>query len=106
MNFILEHNKRDNCCSIKVSGEIDGYTAPGLRAKICDCRNEAKYLILDLKEVPFCDSQGLSVLVAMHKSVKNLWILVEPEGNVIQTINLCGLDKVLNICYSIADISF
>lgn len=52
---------------IAVSGEIDFATTPELLAVAEPLAAAGRTLLLDLDEVPFCDSSGLSALVRLHK---------------------------------------
>jgi anti-sigma B factor antagonist len=53
-----------------LSGEIDMATAGELRAATTNAMSEAPgRLVLDFAEVTFCDSQGLSTLISLHREV-------------------------------------
>ncbi|MEU7482263.1 STAS domain-containing protein [Lentzea sp. NPDC042327] len=51
---------------IAVSGELDPLTAPRLRERGLSLLAEGTpHLLLDMSEVDFCDSSGLSVVIAL-----------------------------------------
>ena len=54
---------------IKVEGEIDHFEAPGLRSQMAELIEEGeRYLVLDLSDVSYIDSGGVTVLFwAMHE---------------------------------------
>jgi anti-sigma B factor antagonist len=50
---------------VRVSGELDLYSAPQLENEFEDIlRGGATYVLVDLRDVPFLDSSGLGVLLA------------------------------------------
>lgn len=57
----------DNVQVVRVAGEIDLATAPDLRDPLGEIPSNAGPVIVDLSEVTFIDSTGLSVLVATWK---------------------------------------
>ena len=86
---------------VKVTGEIDLYTAPrlweALDAAIAETPNE---LVIDLSSVKFVDSTGLSVLVRAHKRLKPISGAVVVRGatdQVFKTLDLTKLTKVITV---------
>lgn len=56
---------------IRLSGELNSLTSPRLRERLNDCVQQGQHQVLvDLAEVPFIDSSGLSALVAGLKALK------------------------------------
>jgi anti-anti-sigma factor len=74
---------------VTASGELDIETAPQLRAAI----DGAPELTLDLRDVTFIDSTGLSLLIELAQSGKELTIL--PSESVTRLAELCGLRDTL-----------
>src|ERR687885_1553589 len=57
---------------ISVGGEIDVYTAPGLRERLNELVAAGHYdLVVDMEKVEFLDSTGLGVLVGGLKRVRS-----------------------------------
>lgn len=52
---------------VRVVGEVDLATAPGLRDRLAEVPAGARKVVVDLSAVTFLDSSGLSVLVATWK---------------------------------------
>jgi anti-anti-sigma factor len=56
--------------TLVLRGEIDMATAGELRAATTNAMAEAPgRLVLDFADVTFCDSQGLSTLISLHREV-------------------------------------
>jgi len=77
---------------IEVAGDVDVFSAPLLRARITDLIHKNTYhLLIDMAQVPFLDSSGLSVLVEAIR-------LVRPHGG---SVNLAapreGIQRILRI---------
>lgn len=93
-------------CSIVLKGEVDVYTAPGLKEKLVSaieggCRN----VIVDMQEVGFIDSSGLGVLVSALRRARErdgVVRIVCSRDNILKIFRITGLDKVFPI-FSDAD---
>ena len=92
---------------VKVSGEIDVYTAPALREKLISLVEEGSYqIIVDMEAVEFLDSTGLGVLVGGLKRVRGYegWIdLVCTNNRILRVFKITGLSKVFAIHDSVAE---
>lgn len=86
---------------IEVGGEVDVYTAPGLREAIASLVDNGTYhLIVDLESVDFLDSTGLGVLVGALKRVRahdGAIDLVCTQGKILKIFRITGLEKVFSI---------
>ncbi len=84
---------------VRLCGEIDIATAPGLRERILDLLQPGMWLvILDLSGVSFCDASGLGVLVGSHHHATRLGItlrLTAPQPQISMLLRIHGLDRVL-----------
>lgn len=62
------------------------------------------YIALDLTEVPFLSSAGLRVMLAARKNLKNIdgnLVLVNPQENVNEVLDLSGFSNIFFIVNSI-----
>jgi anti-sigma B factor antagonist len=80
---------------VRLSGEIDNYTAPRLRKVLDDAlREKPSTLVVDLEGVTFLDSRGLSTLVhgnlAAPEHGTNMTV-VNPRPGVRKTLEITGL---------------
>jgi anti-sigma B factor antagonist len=90
-----------------VGGEVDLATASQLRTKLLDLVEDGTgRIVVDLTPVPFIDSTGLGVLLAVHQRAKargRTMRLVCPEGPVLRVFRLTGMEMVFAISRSLAE---
>jgi anti-sigma B factor antagonist len=56
---------------VEVDGEVDTHTAPMIREGVIKLLDEGhRHFVLDLSFVPFMDSMGLGVIVAITKRIR------------------------------------
>lgn len=89
---------------VAVSGEIDLATAEKLRALLRSPQAEAATVVLDLRQVTFIDSSGLSVVVGHHHRAKadgfRFAVAVGGAPAVERLLDLTGLRGTLAIVES------
>lgn len=85
---------------ISVVGELDFHTAPDLRREILAALNEgACKLVLDLGEMEFIDSSGLSVIIAAFKRCQERGgelILRSLTERTRRVLEVSGLNRVFS----------
>lgn len=92
---------------LEVTGEVDLSTAPTLRTRLDHLlRGGARRVLVNLEDVTFMDSSGLSVLVSALKELR------ESEGemsvacsnaSIMKVFAVTGLDRVLRVHGSVAE---
>jgi len=96
-----------DCAVLRVSGEVDAYTAPMLREQIRELTAKGVvHLVADLSQVGFLDSTGLGTLVGGLKRLREpggslTLVIVAPR--ILCLFQITGLTKVLAIHSSVAD---
>jgi anti-sigma B factor antagonist len=84
---------------IYVAGELDFHTAPALRKEILALLNDGvNRLVLDVGQLDFIDSSGLSVIIAGFKRYKESGgelILRSLTERTRRVLEVSGLNKVL-----------
>ncbi|MEV5427954.1 STAS domain-containing protein [Streptomyces sp. NPDC052701] len=92
----------DGISVIAVHGEIDHHTGDPLhRALTPHDGAGAPRIVVDLSGVTFMDSSGINILIAAHNAVRDAqgWLrLAGPTTSVLRTMQLVGLDEVIE-CY-------
>ncbi|HWD08089.1 MAG TPA: STAS domain-containing protein [Actinomycetota bacterium] len=91
---------------VRVSGELDIASSPALREELTEVAHGGRNVVLDMGDLAFMDSTGLSVIIAALKRLRehslNL-ILCAPQPAVRRTLEICGLDNIITICPTEAD---
>lgn len=80
---------------LTVRGELDVATSPRLRAEVSRLVLDAgQLLVVDLAEVTFCDSSGISALIAARNAAEEARAgvaLVAVPSRITRTLTLTGL---------------
>ncbi len=106
MEFKIE--KLDNYTLIQVVEEkLDTHIAPTLKSElVLVSGNGEKNIILDLGNVRYCDSSGLSAILVANRLCKNAggtFVLTGLNDAVERLITISQLDTVLNITDTVED---
>lgn len=105
--FEIEECWHDHLVVLSVNGPVDMLTAPQLSRAICDVlENSATTLIIDLTEVTFLASVGMSVLVATQGAADAMAVrfAVVAEGAATsRPIRLLGIDNILALYPTLDD---
>ncbi|GGL09456.1 anti-sigma-B factor antagonist [Planomonospora parontospora subsp. antibiotica] len=96
----------DSCTVIKAEGELDMASAPRFRAAIDEVLDPPgrPCLVMDLTEVPFCDSVGLGILVGTLTRVRDArgrLVLVTAPGMITHLLTITNLDRHFETCGSL-----
>ncbi|MCW2989901.1 MAG: spoI [Solirubrobacterales bacterium] len=96
---IVVHEEAAGRHRVVVSGELDLATVPDLRAQLRRTARAAKEVYLDLTDVTFIDSSGLSLLVGVDAESRadGFGFALEPGPVVLRLIELCDLQDVLPV---------
>ena len=91
----------DDRTLVTLSGELDAATATLLYDQLSDLEVEdVQHVVLDLAQVSFMDSTGLSVIVTEHKRLQHVGgglTIFAPPSSVRRLFEITGLDAVLDI---------
>ena len=71
MNLKIDKYQNGKEIFVTVAGEIDAYTAPELREELLPLVKKSKTIIVNLRDVSYLDSTGLSVFVSLFKQLMN-----------------------------------
>jgi anti-sigma B factor antagonist len=101
MKVSIEEQQNDMEIFVKVTGEIDAYTAPKLREELLPLsEGNHKVITVSLKDVSYMDSTGLGIFVGLFKQLnknEGELRLVELSERLIRLFELTGLSKIMNI---------
>lgn len=101
LDFSVSVTSVGNAAIVRVTGDLDCYTAPQLRsALLALVADGVRQVTLDVGETHFVDSTGLSVLVGGLKRLRehggNL-VLKAPTGATRRLFEITGLDTVFEL---------
>ena len=86
---------------IAVSGEIDLFTAPEMKATLISAIDAGKTrIVVDLTNTSFLDSTALGVLIGAVKRLRSrdgVLTIVNTDPNIAKTFEITGLDQIFTI---------
>jgi anti-sigma B factor antagonist len=89
---------------VKLSGDIDGSSAPSAQAAIVPLAGPGCRILLDMTEVPYMSSAGLRMLLSTYRQVtgKNGHVvLVGVSEDIQDTMSVTGFLKFFTVCDSV-----
>ena len=101
-------DKQEKYCVIRLHEEkLDSVLAPKLKSELVTLNAEGvENVILDLSEVRYTDSSGLSAILVGNRVFNNgsgFFILASVTDHVMKLIRISQLDSVLNIAASVEE---
>lgn len=95
-------DKQETYCIFKLNEpKLDSLLAPSLKTELITINAEGvKNIILDLSEVNYTDSSGLSSLLVGNRTIQQgggLFVLAALSDHTMKLIKISQLDGVLNI---------
>ncbi|MDY0410457.1 STAS domain-containing protein [Virgibacillus soli] len=101
MNLEIEVSEGQVETIVKLSGEIDAYTATKLKETLLTLTNQLdKLVIVDLEHVNYMDSTGLGVFVSALKASKendSHLKLIQIQKRVFRLFKITGLDEIIDV---------
>jgi anti-anti-sigma factor len=91
---------------LQVAGEVDMRTAPGLRLRVDEAIASGNSLVLDLTNVDFLASAGLSILVELARRAPETglrWGVVATGRAVLRPLEAVGLLSVVPLYAAVSD---
>ncbi|MDQ4041001.1 MAG: STAS domain-containing protein [Actinomycetota bacterium] len=86
---------------VAVTGEIDLFTAPELKAALGEAIEAGRRrIVVDLSDTTFLDSTALGVLIGTVKRLRSRegrLTLVNTDANIAKTFEITGLDQIFAI---------
>ena len=98
----IKIENKDNCSIITLEFEkLDSLISPDLKSEIVVLNKSGeKNIIVDLSQVKYCDSSGLSALLVGNRlcnEMEGKFIINSLHPMVAKLIEISQLDKILNI---------
>jgi anti-sigma B factor antagonist len=107
LSIDLKSEREGETLVFALRGSLDLATSPTVKAALSDAieRGESK-LIVDLRQLEFLDSTGLSVLIGAHRRAAERGgslRLVVSEGQILRLLTITGLVAVFSVYHSKED---
>jgi len=100
MNFEVQHNGTSATLKLKAK-KLDSTIAPELKGEfLLLCKPKVDTLVIDLGEVDFCDSSGLSALLIADRKMKEHGgkvTLIHVHKKVSSLLKISMLDRLFDI---------
>ena len=100
MDFAVHSREVGPATVIAVSGELDIHTAPDLTEVLSPALAAGRPVVVDLTDVTFMDSSGLSVFVTALTRAREAGTslgLVIAEPRVMRVFSITGIDTLIDI---------
>lgn len=101
MNLAIGIEENSNHYIVKLSGELDVYTAPELKDKLLPLtEGNGNEIQIDLQHTTYMDSTGLGVFISAYKSSKehqSHMELIHVKDRVLRLFKVTGLDEIMNV---------
>ena len=99
--LLVEVTRDGGGALVRIEGEVEFATAPRLRATLLDLAQEsASPVVLDLAEVSFLDSAGISLLIQAKKRLSAAGsdlVLRAPQPNIRRVLEISGVTELFRI---------
>lgn len=97
----------DRTAVVTVAGDVDLHTAPTLRAHVLAVLEQgAAHLVLDLAQVDFVDSTGLSTLIGLLQATQEVsgsLRLADVPDRLARMVTTTGISQLLPVHPTVAD---
>jgi anti-sigma B factor antagonist len=105
VTLVLSTSQQRLSTVLNVTGDIDVYSAPELRAALAEIiGSDVPGVVLDLEGTDFIDSSALGVLVGANKQLESRHAtlkLVCTKPHLLKVFEITKLSQVIPICASV-----
>jgi anti-sigma B factor antagonist len=104
----FQFEDRHDARILRVSGEVDIYSAPRLETAIATAESDwQESVVVDLRDCRYLDSSALRILVRKYQSLgSRLYLVSGPTSFVRRLFHVAGLDKHFQILNDLDGIVF
>ena len=100
LDFAVSVTAAEEATIVEVRGDLDGYTAPKLRAVLVELADGPRKVILDVGSSDFIDSTGLGVLVGGLKRFRQQggdMVVRSPSPMTTRLFEVTGVIKLFEV---------
>jgi anti-sigma B factor antagonist len=104
---VLRHDDASGAAVVAVSGDLDHHTAPELKTVLrgVPCTADTP-TVVDLTGLAYCDSTGITVLVAAYQRAKaqnSRLVVAGLNSGLTRVFHIAGLDQILTFAPTVAE---
>nr|CBH32110.1 putative tetR family transcriptional regulator [Streptomyces albaduncus] len=103
-NMMASYDMVNGWTVVEIDGDMDGHTSPMIRDALIELIDEGhRHFILDLNFVPFLDSMGLGMIVAVTKRIRGRdgsLRIVSASSRVLRIFDLSGMRQSYEVYHS------
>lgn len=104
---VLRHEDPSGIVVVTVTGELDHHTAPELTRAVRDVPFTTDTpTIVDLTDLDYCDSTGITVLVSAYQRAKaqdSGFAVAGLNSGLTRVFHIAGLDQIITFVPALAD---
>ncbi|HEY8481148.1 MAG TPA: STAS domain-containing protein [Spirillospora sp.] len=100
MDFDINLMRDDRCTLVRVKGDIDVVSRARFEETLLEVVESGEPVVIDMREVTFCDSTGLNAIVAANRRAGergSALALVALPPRVQRVFRITGIDKFIPI---------
>ncbi|MBB4771969.1 STAS domain-containing protein [Actinomadura livida] len=100
MDFDINLMRDDRCTLVRVQGDIDVVSRTRFEEALFEVVDSGEPMVIDMREVTFCDSTGLNAIVAANRRAGDRGTsvaLVALPPRVQRVFRITGIDKFIPI---------
>ncbi|QXJ22852.1 STAS domain-containing protein [Actinomadura graeca] len=100
MDFDIHLMRDERCTLVRVQGDIDVVSRARFEEALFDVVDAGGPLVVDMRQVTFCDSTGLNAIVAANRRAnerETQVALVALPPRVMRVFRITGIDKFIPI---------
>ncbi|MGH3239409.1 MAG: STAS domain-containing protein [Spirillospora sp.] len=100
MDFDINLMRDDRCTLVRVQGDIDVVSRARFEEALFEVVDSGDPLVVDMREVTFCDSTGLNAIVAANRRATERGTavaLVALPPRVQRVFHITGIDKFIPV---------
>jgi anti-sigma B factor antagonist len=106
MSFSIDKKEKHTLISISVE-KLDSSLSPALKSQLVITNAEGeKNIIINMEQVKYCDSSGLSAILVANRLCKNaggIFVLANIQEAVRKLISISQLDSILHITETVPE---
>lgn len=102
LDFSVKCHMHGNVHVISITGDLDVAVAPKVRVQLSECLVDRPPCVLDLTQLTFCDSVGLSLMVGAMKQSSAFRVVIQSgQRNLRYLLKIVGFDQLFVLCASV-----